>query len=57
MPSRATCANCLCSDDDDSTSMLSSGAVAVGDGLSALDVVGDEPSDPDVVDDRLSGEF
>lgn len=30
--------------------------MAVGDGLSALDVVGDEPSDPDV-DDRFSGEL
>lgn len=50
-----TCANCLCRDDDDRTSGLSSG-IAVGEGLSVFDVVGDEPSEPES-EDRLSDEL
>jgi hypothetical protein len=36
--------------------MLSSDVSAEGDGLSAFEVVGDDPSEPEV-DDRFSGEL
>lgn len=52
-PSREIWVSCVWSEDDDKPSKFSD---AIGDGLSALDVVGDDPSDPDM-DDRLSGEL
>lgn len=47
--------NCLCNEEGES-STFSSTEFPTGEGLSPLDVEGEEPSDPDV-DKRLSGEL
>jgi hypothetical protein len=44
----------LCNDEGDKASTFS--IAETGEGLSPLDVDGDDPSDPEV-DDRLSGEL
>jgi hypothetical protein len=48
--------NCLCNDEGDKVSTFSSADTPTGEGLSPLDVEGEEPSDPEI-EDRLSGEL